>query len=232
MLRARGVLLARPKGPLGSNPFGPSWSRIYPISEYDMASGVRAGPNYGFGNAATNFMRIGWRTTEVPRDLGELPRDYVLKVLVVNQPITPKRLFEVIKDRDDAPVDSLTHLELVLQAAQQHSWVYKEKNQTDGEFYFYIHKSKVSDVQDMLRLDREAVQRAERAEEAAKEAEKQKLLADLAEAKRNRIQQLQNLLLANYCKIKEHDPQAASQLPFATPTGALNYTWYKNEEKQ
>jgi hypothetical protein len=167
------------------------------------------------------------RTTAIPRDLGELPRNYALKLLFFNQPCVLPALWKLVKDRDDAPMDSMRHLRQVLKIARLQNWVYTEKNQTNNEWYFYIHKSRMDAVQEMILVEKndKAREDTERATEAAEEQAAG--VAQREEALDSTIRQLQHQLIATVVKIREHDPAVAAELPFVTGSGAVNVTWYR-----
>lgn len=161
-----------------------------------------------------------------PRDLGEFPRNYALKTLLANQPATLVTLWKLILERDDAPFDSRDHLEDTLRLAQELGWVFRERSQADSTFYFSVVQERTAAVQAMARADVDAQRLEEERKALAEEEAVAQKRADRAHAVDNAIVQLQNRLLANVCKIKEYDPEAAARLPFVTPTGAVNCTWH------
>ena len=231
----------RESGPRSMKPFGQALEQEYPRTEQNAARLVR-GPTRAKW-ADTRFVAKGLTQKQsrcpgllkydfTPRDIGELPRNYALKMLLMNQPATSVTLFELMKMRSDCPVDSREHLEEVLRMSQEQNWVYREKNQADGHFYYYVHKSRVYDVQEFVRQGKESLLREEK-EEERRQSELEALVdAERKEALKSRIVQLQNTLLSNYCKIKEYDPETAERLPFVTPSGAVDFTWHLQQAEK
>lgn len=166
------------------------------------------------------------------RDIGELPRNYMLKVLVLNQPASHEQLWSSIVDRSDAPFDSMEHLVLTLRMALEQNWVYKEKNQTDGEYYYYVHRTKTQEVQEMVQADRKQLQDEAEEKVVADSKEVARMRAEQEEALDNKIRQLQNTLFANLVKIKEFDPEWVDNLPCTTQSGAIDFLWHAREGRR
>lgn len=162
----------------------------------------------------------------IPRDLGEIPRNYVLKLVFFHQPIRLVDLWEVCKQHDDVPLDSAKHLRLVLKIAKLQKYVYAEKNQTNNLYYYYIHQSRVHEVQEMVRAD-EVQRKQTEAEDAAASV-------SLAREKATResqqldesIMALQSLLISNIANIQAVAPEYASEKPYVMETGAINCCWH------
>jgi hypothetical protein len=161
----------------------------------------------------------------IPRDLGEVPRNYALRILFLQQPVRLLDLWETLKLRDDVPFDSSKHLRNVLKIAGKMKWVYAEKNQTNNMWYYYIHQSRVAEVQEMIRqesiLNKEQNAQAEvrRAEEAVAVARDRSVALDES------IMTLQNMLVQNVATIAEFDPEYTRSLPYVTEGGAVNVAW-------
>lgn len=162
----------------------------------------------------------------VPRDLGELPRNYVVKLLFFHQPIRLLDLWELCKQHNDVPLDSARHLRLVLKIAKLQKWVYAEKNQTDNLYYYYVHQSRTHEVQQMVRQD-EVVKRARETEAKAqamqKEEERQTRQAQSLD---DRIIALQNTLVSNVGHIRAFDPAFVDAKPYVMESGAVNCAWH------
>lgn len=232
MLRLTQRVLARPFGPLGRRiEVDLRLAEAYRSEVCMITHDHRAHFN---SNVRTRW-KMGIQACgayAIPRDLGEIPRDYILKNLQRNEPITLQRLFEIIKEKPDCPVDSRRHLRQVLRVARLQNWVYTEKNQTDNRWYYYIHPQKRHAMQDLLRLEREDEKAVER-EQAETAAQR---IADASNAQSAAldatIQALQRDLIRNVSKIREFEPEYAASLPCSTPTGAVNVVWHRGESSQ
>lgn len=226
MLKRCGALLGRPKGPLGQRPGGGHMLTVPYRSEVTMISllGVPI-PN---GNIRELFKKPLERSHlyAIPRDLGEVPRSYVLKALFLHQPARLLDLWEVLKQRDDVPLDSAKHLRLVLKVAKMQRWAYAEKNQTDNQYYYYIERARMHEVQAMVRADEVARREEESAERNALVVSEEQERVDDAQSLDDRIAALQALLVSNISQISNFDPQYVQGKPYVTESGAVNCAWH------
>ncbi|CAD2215248.1 hypothetical protein AGDE_03336 [Angomonas deanei] len=228
MLRRSVVFLGRPKGPPGLRP-GKEYRLTVPYrSEVTMLK-TENKPVFNT-NIRELFKKplVMNNLKAIPRDLGELPRNFLIKLLFFHQPIRLLDLWEVCKQQEDVPLDSAKHLRLVLKVARLQKWVYTEKNQTNNMYYYYVHQSRTHEVQKMVRADE--VARKEQENRAAEEAEG---LQSQAEAEQqssldSRIQAMQNILAHNIGSIRDYDPQYVEEKPYVTESGAVNFTWHRN----
>lgn len=168
----------------------------------------------------------------IPRDLGELPRNFVVKLLFFHQPLRLLDLWEVCKLRDDIPLDSAKHLRLVLKVAKMQRWVYAEKNQTNNLYYYYIHQSRSHEVQAMVRQDELEKRSREAAEEAAAEATREAQKSQDEGRIDDSIAALQNMLVRNIGQIQAFDPTYVAAKPYVTESGAVNCAWHWHEATQ
>ncbi|GET88132.1 hypothetical protein, conserved [Leishmania tarentolae] len=229
MLRRTLARWNRPKGPPGLRP-GKEYRLTVPYrSEVTM---IRQA---GFKKFNSNIRELFKKPLEqnnikaVPRDLGELPRNYVVKLLFFHQPIRLLDLWELCKQHDDVPLDSARHLRLVLKIAKLQKWVYAEKNQTDNLYYYYVDQSRTHEVQQMVRHD-EVVKRAQetrkKAQAMQREEERQ---AREAQSLDDRIIALQNTLVSNVGHIRAVDPAYVEAKPYVMASGAVNCAWHWEE---
>lgn len=226
MLRRSLARLNRPKGPLGQRP-GKEYRLTVPYrSEVTMLRET------GFKKFNSNIRELFKKPLEqnnikaVPRDLGELPRNYVVKLLFFHQPVRLLDLWEICKQHDDVPLDSARHLRLVMKIAKVQKWVYAEKNQSNNMYYFYVHQSRTHEVQQMVRQDEIAKREREAAAAAAevRKAEAQRERA--AQSLDDRIVALQNTLVSNMGHIRAFDPSFVEKKPYVMESGAVNCAWH------
>lgn len=142
----------------------------------------------------------------IPRDLGELPRSFVLQLLLQHQPIRLVDLWELCKESPDVPLDSAKHLRLVLKVAKLQKWVYSEKNQTDNFFYYHLHRSRLQDVQRMIRRAEIHAKDEERRLEKAAVERAQALLREKEAALDASILAVSQLIQQNVSAIRSFDP--------------------------
>ena len=174
----------------------------------------------------------GYRINGVPRDVGEIPRKYLLRYLFLHQPITLEGLWEVLKKQKDVPVDSMRHMRSVLRIARDEDWVYIEKDQDSNEMIIRIKPEKCDAVQALVQEQSEA----DRVEsEKAISLEKNQLEEKDAERKDIEDAYLENIhreLVEVAEKLKKHDPKAFYELPYVTETGGYDFFWYGREKAQ
>ncbi|KAG5479993.1 hypothetical protein LSCM1_06412 [Leishmania martiniquensis] len=226
MLRRTVSCCNRPKGPPGLRP-GKEYRLTVPYrSEVTM---IRQA---GFKKFNSNIRELFKKPLEqnnikaVPRDLGELPRNYVVKLLFFHQPIRLLDLWELCKQHDDVPLDSARHLRLVLRIAKLQKWVYAEKNQSNNLYYYYVHRGRTHEVQQMVR-QAEVAKRAQEAEaktQAVRMDEERQ--AREAQSLDDRIVALQNTLVSNMSRIRAFDPAHVDAKPYVTESGAVNCAWH------
>lgn len=166
------------------------------------------------------------RTFAIPRDLGELPRTYLLRVLFVNQPILQEDLWELLKTNDDCPFDSARHLDFVIRVALHQNWVVREKNQSDRRWYLAVHSSRASTMSKMIAEEQDQARAAE-----TDAADKQAGVDDAAkvavdDALDFAIRDLQHQLTVNVSVLQEQDRELLKDLPYVTRTGALDFAWH------
>lgn len=206
MWKVTKVLLGRPKGPPGLRP-GKEYRYTVPYrSEVAMLS-LQNQPKFN-----ANIRELFKKPLEannikaVPRDLGEIPRQFVVRQLFLHQPVRLLDLWEQCKQQDDVPLDSVKHLRLVLKIAKLQRWVYTEKNQTDNLYYYYLHRSRSHEVQEMIRL-RDIAKKEEESLVERKRAEEEKELAlQRQEALEDSIRIVHQLLEQNIAQIRTFDP--------------------------
>lgn len=162
----------------------------------------------------------------LPRDLGELPRTYMLRTLFLNQPCLEPALWRLLKENDDCPFDSYDHLDMVIRVALHQNWITREKNQVDRKWYLSVHKSRSADIQKLVQAEKENSLRIE-SEAAAKETEANKLqAAERDEALDTAIRHLQHQITVNVAALLEQDPGLVRDLPFVRPDKAVDFAWH------
>ncbi|KAG8347547.1 hypothetical protein ERJ75_001027200 [Trypanosoma vivax] len=219
------ALLNRPKGPQGLRP-GKEYRLTVPYrSEVTM---LRLANNKAFNCNIRELYKkplLMSNIKSIPRDLGEIPRNYVLKLLFFHQPARLVDLWTICKEYDDVPLDSAKHLRLVLKIAKLQRWVYAEKNQTNNLYYYYIHQSRMREVQEMVRVS----DIRKREEESLQVENEQALLREKQQrdqvALDEKIVALQNILISNIAQIREFDPAYVCEKQYVTEGGVVNVVW-------
>lgn len=198
--------LSRPKGPPGLRP-GKAYRYTVPYrSEVAMLSLA----NHAKFN--TNIRELFKKPLEannikaIPRDLGEIPRNFVVRLLSLHQPIRLVDLWEICKENEDVPIDSAKHLRLVLKIAKMQKWVYTEKNQTDNLYYYHLHKSRTHEVEEMIRQDEVLAKEKERQYEMATEKRLKDEMEKRATAIDDSIRMVEKLIADNIKQIRTFDP--------------------------
>jgi len=162
----------------------------------------------------------------IPRDVGEIPRNYILRFVYFNQPITSMGLWELMKKQADCPFDSKHHLQLVMKFARLDGWIYFEINQDSNQWVCNLTRERYNDVQALVTQHRD--------DERNKEDERQTRLAK--EKEKEATEKIQNddsyadflhqeLLLAAE-RLRSHNEEAYAALPFVDK-GGYNIAWYE-----
>lgn len=228
MLRRSILTLSRPKGPLrtglgNARSTNPYRSEIQ-ITQYETF------PNKEHANLRAVYVNVKkLKHTELfglPRDLGEITRNYMLRTLFLNQPILEPQLWRILKDFDDCPFDSYDHLDMVIRVALHQNWLTREKNQTDRKWYLSVHKSRASDIQALLQSakDADSAKAAAAASVEAAAAQQQQTEAD--EALDTAIRHLQHQICVNIATLAEQDPGLIKDLPFVRPDRSIDFAWH------
>lgn len=224
MFRRANALLGRPCGPLATRhrPLLDSSNR----SEVAMATSAKGPLDFASIRRANLLPMKTTGLRACPRDLGQVPRDYLLRLLVFNQPCPTDTLWELAKADDNCPLDSKKHLKMVLKIASLQGWLLYEKNQTNNNFYAKIHPARAKEAQELLYQHRHELEVAERervVQEAAEKAEtkeRQRAALDVA------IHMAQQQLINAVVKLQEHSPDLIQKLPCVTNEGGINFHWY------
>lgn len=227
-----GLLLARPYGPESTHIR--VWADSMPnYTEHHMATSkyVRHRPEFMAlrtqyeQNEKHKFLR------SIPRDLGQVPRDYLIRLLYFNQPCTTDTLWTLAKADNACPLDSKRHLKQVMKIATLQNWVIFEKNQTNNLYYATVHSNKSKEAQDLLYQHRRKLEVSEKDGEKkvveVKKQEKTKRSEGLDMA----ITQLQQQLITCVVKLQEHNPALIKELPCVTEKGGINFHWYDNQRR-
>ncbi|KNH08390.1 hypothetical protein XU18_1103 [Perkinsela sp. CCAP 1560/4] len=179
-----------------------------------------------------NMVLKGYRVNGTPRDVGEIPRKYVLRFILLHQPVTYNTLWEALKTQKDVPLDSMTHLRLVVKMARHEDWVYMEKDQDANEMCLNIKHDKLNDVQQMVYEHQEA-QRLANEQKALEEARVDAIKKEeIDEIQSVHLDNLQRELIEVAEKLKKYDVNYHSSLPYATPEGGYDLFWYKKASSQ
>ena len=214
-------------GPHASWQEGPEQHRAFwsekTMTEWNLAEKEQA--NMRVMNKKLSVLQM--KKHAIPRDLGELPRTYLLRCLFVNQPVTQHDLWELLKANADCPFDSYRHLEFVLRIALHQNWVMREKNQTDRKWYLSVHQQRSAVVSEALQNEKEAAARAKAEAEANAEEVARAEQEQVDEALELAIQDLQHQIMVNVAVLQEQDRDLVRSLPYVRPDGAIDFAWYR-----
>ena len=165
----------------------------------------------------------------IPRDMGEIPRNYIIRHLFFTQPITATALWEILKRQPDVPLDSRRHLTLVLKMARLENWIYFEKNQDSNEWVCNITRDRYAEAQTLVR-EHKNDQRI--VEEEKKEQEKKLHTVKTNELETlhlNRIQDLHWEMLNAAERMKRYDFKSYKALPFVNDSNQYDLRWYTSD---
>ena len=212
------------------NPHGPTIQNFEKSSAYrseKVMFKVMRGPKYDIPSDRRYREIFKYMPHGIPRDCGEIPRNYILRMVYFNQPITAAALWEELKKQTDTPVDSRRHMTLVLKMARIEEWVYFEKNQDSNDWVMNITRERYPDVQRLVTEHRDS-ERTRADEASAREAQEKAVQAvELTANEEAYVGVLHRELLAAAERLRGHDSNAYAALPFLGGPEGYDLTWYK-----
>ncbi len=227
-----GLLLGRPYGPESTH-IGRFEDTMPNHTELHMATSkwTPGRPEFKALRAQYDRPETQKWIRSIPRDLGQIPRDYIIRLLYFNQPCTTDTLWTLAKADDACPLDSKRHMKMVMKIATLQNWIIFEKNQTNNLYYATVHPNKSKEAQDLLYQHRRKMELAET--ESAKKVDevKKQVKTKRSEGLDMAITQLQHQLITCVVKLQEHNPALIKELPCVTESGGINFHWYDNQRR-
>ena len=169
----------------------------------------------------------GYRINAVPRDVGEIPRKYVLRYLFLHQPITFEGLWNILKKQSDVPLDSMRHMRAVLRIARDEDWVYIEKDQDSNDVCLHIKHDKYASVQELVQKHSEEGRITSEKKIADDIKQNQQKEHEISQINAEYLKNAYHELVQTAEKLKKYDIQAFHELPYVTKDGSYDFFWYK-----
>lgn len=85
----------------------------------------------------------------IPRDVGRIPRDFVLNVLYHNQPCEVEKIWECCLRDPTVPLDSKRHLRAVLRQSREEGFVCFEKDSSSDTWICLLTRERFQEVRDL-----------------------------------------------------------------------------------
>lgn len=144
--------------------------------------------------------------TAIPRDLGEKPRNLVLRMLYTVQPIDMHRLWIHLRNHEFCPLDSKKHLRAVLRICRLMNWVVTQTSYNQTSWMWSVHPSRTREVERMVREAKSTGEELEKSKVTSKENQGVAKKKGKHEQLNTAIRHAQMQLIQNVMLLKERDP--------------------------
>ncbi|ORC91087.1 uncharacterized protein TM35_000075110 [Trypanosoma theileri] len=175
----------------------------------------------------TEEMRF--RAKSLPRDVGKIPRDFVLSVLYRHQPCEVSSLWEYCTNDPSIVLDSKKHLRDVLKQAREEGFITFERDSVSSEWLCYITRERYEEVRRIAAAKTEATDvysalRGSSATETSSYAERFREMNDVA--KEEHVRRLEEEVAATTKHLRSFQRKEIDYLPYTDLNGKVNFMWW------
>ncbi|KAH8609175.1 hypothetical protein ERJ75_001245400 [Trypanosoma vivax] len=177
-----------------------------------------------------------FKTKAIPRDVGKIPRDFVLSILYRHQPCEVSGLWEHCTNDPGIVLDSKRHLREVLKQARDEGFVTFERDTISNEWLCFITRERYEDVRRIAGAAAAATAtspslRGSSAVEASACTEKYMEMS--AEDKKTHARRLEEEVAATTRHLRTFHQREIDYLPYTDLNGKVNFMWwYETREVQ
>ncbi|CBH11630.1 hypothetical protein, conserved [Trypanosoma brucei gambiense DAL972] len=170
-----------------------------------------------------------FRTKAIPRDVGTIPRNFVLGVLYRHQPCEVGGLWEHCTNDPEIVLDSKRHLREVLKQAREEGFVTFERDAISNEWLCFLTRERYEEVQRIVTAKSEAVDthsglRGAAATETSTYAEKFREMN--VEAKEAHARRLEEEVANTTRYLRRFQQREIDYLPYTDLNGKVNFMWW------
>ncbi|KAG5498484.1 hypothetical protein JKF63_02770 [Porcisia hertigi] len=175
----------------------------------------------------TNEQRF--KARPMPRDVGKIPRDFVLSVLYRNQPCEVASLWEHCINDPQIVLDSKRHLREVLQQARAEGFVSFEKDAVTDRWVCQLTRERFEEVRALVGARSEAQDlysglRGASATETSVYSESFREMNE--EAKREHLRLLSEQVADTTAHLRKFQRMEMDYLPYTDLNGKVNFMWW------
>ncbi|RNF18064.1 uncharacterized protein Tco025E_04618 [Trypanosoma conorhini] len=170
-----------------------------------------------------------FRAKAIPRDVGKIPRDFVLSVLYRHQPCEVSGLWEYCTNDPGVVLDSKRHLREVLQQAREEGFVTFERDPVSSEWLCFLARERFEEVRQIAAARAEASEahsglRGFSATETSAYAERFKEMNDTA--KEEHLRRLEEEVKTTTRHLRSFQRKEVDYLPYTDLNGKVNFMWW------
>nr|CCC90852.1 conserved hypothetical protein [Trypanosoma congolense IL3000] len=170
-----------------------------------------------------------FRSKAIPRDVGTIPRNFVLSVLYRHQPCEVGSLWEYCTHDPDIVLDSKRHLREVLKQAREEEFITFERDTTSSEWLCFLTRERYEEVRQIAAAKAEATSlqsniRGSAATDTSTFCEKFKEMN--GEAKEAHLQRLRKEVADTTRHLRRFQQRDIDYLPYTDLNGKVNFMWW------
>ncbi|KEG09417.1 hypothetical protein DQ04_05251020 [Trypanosoma grayi] len=170
-----------------------------------------------------------FRAKAIPRDVGKIPRDFVLSVLYRHQPCEVSGLWEHCANDPEIVLDSKRHLREVLKQAREEGFIMFERDSVTNEWLCFITRERYEEVRQIACAKSEATDvysgmRGSSATETSAYAERFNEMNALA--KEDHVRRLEEEVAATTKHLRSFQRKEIDYLPYTDLNGKVNFMWW------
>ena len=171
------------------------------------------------------------RMEALPRDVGMIPRDFVLNVLYLNQPCEVDKLWEMCTEDPTSVMESKRHLRAVLKQCREEGFVYFERDTGTDGWICLLTRERFEEVRAMAKTAAEnatpasvSVLRGSAVAETAAIAEKFESFDE--ETQKKHAAELAEAVKATNEAVRKYQRTEIDYLPYTDINGKVNFMWW------
>ncbi|RNF00923.1 hypothetical protein TraAM80_07313 [Trypanosoma rangeli] len=170
-----------------------------------------------------------FRAKAIPRDVGKIPRNFVLSVLYRHQPCEVGGLWEYCTNDPEVVLDSKRHLREVLQQAREEGFVTFERDPVSNEWLCFLTRERFEEVRQIAGAKAEVseVHSGLRGFSAAETSSYTERFKEMNEtAKEEHARRLEEEVTATTRHLRSFQRREVDYLPYTDLNGKVNFMWW------
>lgn len=181
-----------------------------------------------------------FRLKAMPRDIGRIPRDFVLSVVYQNQPCEVDKLWDMCSTDPRCVLDSKRHLRAVLKQAREEGWITFEKSQdvaaSESQWTCVLTRERFSEVKQIISGHVEASATSGVGLRGANLAETTEALQAFKEmnedAKATHLRLLKEQVKLTTERLRRFQRTEVDYLPYTDLNGKVQFMWWYETRDQ
>ena len=201
-----------------------------PVGDKYVGAKMKHWPEQAVPEGFTFTAEQRFRLKAMPRDVGRIPRNFVLQILFRQQPAHVDGLWASCQRDSGMVLESRRHLREVLKQARDEGFIYFEKEAETGEWQCLLTRERYAEVEALVdTANANAVLeaptlRGEAIGETEAYAAEYRSMTD--EEKVEHIQKLKEQVSATSAKVRTYTRNEVDYLPYTDLNGKVNFMWW------